>query len=32
MCRPWWGAARVREELVEAARRRVVILDALQLY
>jgi very-short-patch-repair endonuclease len=32
MCRPWWVAARVREELIKAARRRGVTLDALQLY
>ena len=31
-CRPWWVAARVREELIKAARRRGVTLAALQLY
>jgi hypothetical protein len=31
MCRPWWVAARVRQELVEAARRRGVAVDALDL-
>ena len=28
MRRPWWVAARVREELVKAARRHGVVLDA----